>query len=192
MELWGVPWAMLSSLGCLQPCTPGQAVRAMPPACSSSCPLPSIPNWLHTRAHFSFWLHDLKAAGGSQGASSGGPFSTGWCGNGWLVPCKPLRRVQGDGMQSGRGLSTAQVWQRTEELHHGVFTVFKNKLQTHRKTMSSLLQHQFCSPYTAVCGQGGWGLAAGTYSALGMENAAWLTNISHFWNKGVSVLLLTG
>lgn len=101
-------------------------------------------------------------------------------------------------MLSGRGLNTAQVWQRTKELHHGVFTVFQKETTNSQKAIASVLQHQFCVPYAGVCRQG-WLRACSRY-LLSLDQAlVWRmlhgsgqTNIFHFWNKDVYVLVLAG
>lgn len=203
MELWAVSGAMLSSLGCLQLSTPGQAVRAMPPV-SSSCSLPSSPNCLHTRVHFSFWLHDLKAAGGrlwalrvAKGHPGLGPSPQADVvmadcamqaleegARGWNAVRKRLQHSPGLAKDKG---TSSQCF----------YCVLKRNHKPPKNYGQSPTASVLCSRCW-VCRQRAWGLAAGTYSDLfrpwvrRMLHSSGQTNIFHFWNKDVYVLVLAG
>lgn len=105
------------------------SLPALPPSILASSL--SSPNCLPTQSPLkplSAWLESSgrkgKSPQGSQGAARAGPFSTGRCGNGWRVSCRPSRRVQGAGALLGRGLSTARVWWRMRELCYAILKAF--------------------------------------------------------------------
>lgn len=180
---------MLSTLGCLQPSTPRQAVHAIPPALLPALPQhPKLPPHTSPLQLLTPWPKSSRwknmSSQGSQGASRAEPFSRGWYGNGWLAPCKSLSRVHGGAMLLGRGLNTAQVWERTKWTSSWCFySVLK---RNHKPTKS----HGQCPTASVLCSLG-WGLQARQLrvcsrhllclgQALGMENAAWLRSGKYF------------
>lgn len=204
MVLWAVPGEMLSSLGCLQPSTPRLEVHAMPPASSSSS-LPSFLNCFHTQVYFSFWLHDLKAAGGRLWAPRTAKGHPG------LGPSPQADVVMADCCHASpwggctgteccqEEASTQPRFDKGQRNFIMVFLqYFKKKPQTYKNLWPVSYNISFVFPMMRFYGQGGWGLAAGTYSAL-VRSWAWRmlhgsdqTNSFHFWNKDVYVLVLDG
>lgn len=179
-------------------CSRAAGLLPFPP---SSLPPPGAQTASPLHVHFSFWLYDLKAAGGTIGAlrAAKGQPELGRSPQAAAVmadvrPAGPEGGGNGDGALPARG----RVWRRTRELYHDILTAFGKEKIPQQALWRGLLQRWVCRRR----GQAGRWLRAGSsyvqwlgYGKVRFSQSSTLlgsaqTNISHVWNKDVYVLIL--